>query len=197
MNPSHSSYVEYGTGKIQIKSTVPILGSGFLLGVYTHQIYSCLHLHDINHLLLIGNMLNIDAGTIKRKIDSNEYDDEIIQEVQVQSPLAHLAILTQVRPSSSCSHYIHTHCHTPADITHKSQSASSVEPCRAYFFLSFFDCALTLNFYFSYSDWDTSAQRKTCLWSQQPRFPVCYIRIHPSYTQRTRVPSTTWSFQRM
>ncbi|KAF9316301.1 hypothetical protein BG003_002127 [Podila horticola] len=42
MNPSHSSYVEYGT----------------------------------------GNMLNIDAGTIKRKIDSNEYDDEIIQEVQ-------------------------------------------------------------------------------------------------------------------
>ncbi|KAF9368346.1 hypothetical protein CPB97_004713, partial [Podila verticillata] len=42
MNPSHSSYVEYGT----------------------------------------GNMLNIDAGTIKRKIDSNEYDDEIIQEAQ-------------------------------------------------------------------------------------------------------------------
>ncbi|KAG0037865.1 hypothetical protein BGZ82_001680 [Podila clonocystis] len=42
MNPSHSSYVEYGT----------------------------------------GNMLNIDAGTIKRKIDSNEYDDETIQEVQ-------------------------------------------------------------------------------------------------------------------
>ena len=33
--------------------------------------------------LAIGNMLNIDAGTIKRKIDSNEYDDEIIQEVQV------------------------------------------------------------------------------------------------------------------
>ncbi|KAG0213844.1 hypothetical protein BGX33_002641 [Mortierella sp. NVP41] len=29
-----------------------------------------------------GNMLNLDAGTIKRKIDSNEYDDEIIQEVQ-------------------------------------------------------------------------------------------------------------------
>lgn len=29
-------------------------------------------------------MLNIDAGTIKRKIDSNEYDDEIIQEAQVQ-----------------------------------------------------------------------------------------------------------------
>ncbi|KAF9293898.1 hypothetical protein BGZ74_011518 [Mortierella antarctica] len=29
-----------------------------------------------------GNMLNIDAGTIKRKIDSNEYDDEIIQEAQ-------------------------------------------------------------------------------------------------------------------
>ncbi|KAG0204200.1 hypothetical protein BGX28_003775 [Mortierella sp. GBA30] len=27
-------------------------------------------------------MLNLDAGTIKRKIDSNEYDDEIIQEVQ-------------------------------------------------------------------------------------------------------------------
>ncbi|KAG0002203.1 hypothetical protein BGZ80_001962 [Entomortierella chlamydospora] len=42
MNPTRSSYVEYGT----------------------------------------GNMLNIDAGTIKRKIDSNEYDDEIIQEVQ-------------------------------------------------------------------------------------------------------------------
>ncbi|KAG0332065.1 hypothetical protein BG000_010366 [Podila horticola] len=48
MNPSHSSYVEYGT----------------------------------------GNMLNIDAGTIKRKIDSNEYDDEIIQEVQSVSSLA-------------------------------------------------------------------------------------------------------------
>ncbi|KAF9956958.1 hypothetical protein BGZ72_002328 [Mortierella alpina] len=29
-----------------------------------------------------GNMLNLDAGTIKRKIDSNEYDDEIIQEAQ-------------------------------------------------------------------------------------------------------------------
>ncbi|KAG0348449.1 hypothetical protein BG004_005178 [Podila humilis] len=42
MNPSHSSYVEYGT----------------------------------------GNMLNLDAGTIKRKTDSNEYDDEIFQEVQ-------------------------------------------------------------------------------------------------------------------
>ncbi|KAG0365522.1 hypothetical protein BGZ54_006453 [Gamsiella multidivaricata] len=42
MNPTRSSYVEYGT----------------------------------------GNMLNLDAGTIKRKIDSNEYDDEIIQEIQ-------------------------------------------------------------------------------------------------------------------
>ncbi|KAG0263888.1 hypothetical protein BG011_007842 [Mortierella polycephala] len=42
MNPTRSSYVEYGT----------------------------------------GNMLNLDAGTIKRKIDSNEYDDEIIQEAQ-------------------------------------------------------------------------------------------------------------------
>jgi hypothetical protein len=30
-------------------------------------------------------MLNLDAGTIKRKIDSNEYDDEIIQEVQVNA----------------------------------------------------------------------------------------------------------------
>lgn len=142
MNPSHSSYVEYGTGKIQIKSTVPILGSGFLLGVYTHQIYSCLRLHDINHLLLIGNMLNIDAGTIKRKIDSNEYDDEIIQEVQVQSPLAHLAILKQVRPSSSCSHYTRTHTHTHTvtylQTSHTSQSASSVEPCRAYFFFPHF-----------------------------------------------------------
>ncbi|KAF9430311.1 hypothetical protein BGZ94_007398 [Podila epigama] len=29
-----------------------------------------------------GNMLNVDAGTIKRKTDSNEFDDEIIQEVQ-------------------------------------------------------------------------------------------------------------------
>ncbi|KAF9907663.1 hypothetical protein EC991_010695 [Linnemannia zychae] len=29
-----------------------------------------------------GNMLNLDAGTIKRKIDSNEYDDETIQEAQ-------------------------------------------------------------------------------------------------------------------
>ncbi|KAF9986951.1 hypothetical protein BGZ75_001231 [Mortierella antarctica] len=29
-----------------------------------------------------GNMLNLDAGTIKRKIDSNEYDDEILQEAQ-------------------------------------------------------------------------------------------------------------------
>ncbi|KAF8928039.1 hypothetical protein BGZ58_009932 [Dissophora ornata] len=27
-------------------------------------------------------MLNLDAGTIKRKIDSNEYDDETIQEIQ-------------------------------------------------------------------------------------------------------------------
>ncbi|KAI1318586.1 hypothetical protein EDD11_006277 [Mortierella claussenii] len=42
MNPTRSSYVEYGT----------------------------------------GNMLNLDVGTIKRKIDSNEYDDEIIQQVQ-------------------------------------------------------------------------------------------------------------------
>lgn len=32
-----------------------------------------------------GNMLNLDAGTIKRKIDSNEYDDEIIQEAQVRT----------------------------------------------------------------------------------------------------------------
>jgi hypothetical protein len=30
----------------------------------------------------LGNMLNLDAGTIKRKIDSNEYDDETIQEAQ-------------------------------------------------------------------------------------------------------------------
>ncbi|KAF9562327.1 hypothetical protein BGW38_008990 [Lunasporangiospora selenospora] len=29
-----------------------------------------------------GNMLNIDVGTIKRKLDSNEYDDEIHQEAQ-------------------------------------------------------------------------------------------------------------------
>ncbi|KAF9433896.1 hypothetical protein BGZ76_008834 [Entomortierella beljakovae] len=29
-----------------------------------------------------GNMLNIDVGTVKRKIDSNEYDDDIVQEVQ-------------------------------------------------------------------------------------------------------------------
>ncbi|KAF9109173.1 hypothetical protein BGX27_007922 [Mortierella sp. AM989] len=42
MNPTRSSYVEYGQ----------------------------------------GNMLNLDAGTIKRKIDSNEYDDEIIQVIQ-------------------------------------------------------------------------------------------------------------------
>ncbi|KAG0047267.1 hypothetical protein BGZ83_007654 [Gryganskiella cystojenkinii] len=42
MNPTRSSYVEYGT----------------------------------------GNMLNLEAGTIKRKIDSNEYEDDIQQEVQ-------------------------------------------------------------------------------------------------------------------
>ncbi|GJJ68982.1 hypothetical protein EMPS_01328 [Entomortierella parvispora] len=42
MNPSRSSYVEYGT----------------------------------------GNMLNLEVGTIKRKLDSNEYDDETLQEVQ-------------------------------------------------------------------------------------------------------------------
>ncbi|KAF9923033.1 hypothetical protein FBU30_006864 [Linnemannia zychae] len=29
-----------------------------------------------------GNMLNLDVGTIKRKIDSNEYDDETMQEAQ-------------------------------------------------------------------------------------------------------------------
>ncbi len=34
-----------------------------------------------------GNMLNLDAGTIKRKIDSNEYDDEILQEAQVHAAL--------------------------------------------------------------------------------------------------------------
>jgi hypothetical protein len=32
---------------------------------------------------IAGNMLNLDVGTVKRKIDSNEYDDEIYHEVQV------------------------------------------------------------------------------------------------------------------
>jgi len=29
-------------------------------------------------------MLNLEVGTIKRKIDSNEYDDEALQEAQVK-----------------------------------------------------------------------------------------------------------------
>ncbi|KAK3816072.1 MAG: hypothetical protein J3Q66DRAFT_341554 [Benniella sp.] len=31
---------------------------------------------------IAGNMLNLDVGTVKRKIDSNEYDDEIYHDVQ-------------------------------------------------------------------------------------------------------------------
>ncbi|KAG0309992.1 hypothetical protein BGZ97_012897 [Linnemannia gamsii] len=58
-----------------------------------------------------GNMLNLDAGTIKRKIDSNEYDDEIIQEVQPNgkrtcspmnhSPFSNFGTPTQTTPKSS------------------------------------------------------------------------------------------------
>ncbi|KAF9915249.1 hypothetical protein BX616_006573 [Lobosporangium transversale] len=59
MNPTRSSYVEYGT----------------------------------------GNMLNLDAGTIKRKIDSNEYDDEINQEVQPNGKRA-CSTLNQVKQFS-------------------------------------------------------------------------------------------------
>ncbi|KAK5816565.1 hypothetical protein F5H01DRAFT_181807 [Linnemannia elongata] len=58
-----------------------------------------------------GNMLNLDAGTIKRKIDSNEYDDEIIQEIQPNgkrtcspmnhSPFSNFGTPTQTTPKSS------------------------------------------------------------------------------------------------
>ncbi|KAF9140546.1 hypothetical protein BGX30_006358 [Mortierella sp. GBA39] len=58
-----------------------------------------------------GNMLNLDAGTIKRKIDSNEYDDEIIQEAQPNgkrtcspmnhSPFSNFGTPTQATPKSS------------------------------------------------------------------------------------------------
>ncbi|KAF9149270.1 hypothetical protein BG015_008946 [Linnemannia schmuckeri] len=58
-----------------------------------------------------GNMLNLDAGTIKRKIDSNEYDDEIIQEVQPNgkrtcspmnhSPFSNFGTPTQTTPKSN------------------------------------------------------------------------------------------------
>lgn len=158
MNPSHSSYVEYGTGRIQIKGTAPILGSGFLLGVKTHQIYSCPCLHDINHLTLIGNMLNIDAGTIKRKIDSNEYDDEIIQEAQVQSPLAHLAILKQAHPPSAFLFaliaHTNTHCHISADITptHVAFVISRTLSCIFYFFLIFDRINTNFSLFFFGSD---------------------------------------------
>ncbi|KAG0275634.1 hypothetical protein BGZ95_008543 [Linnemannia exigua] len=58
-----------------------------------------------------GNMLNLDAGTIKRKIDSNEYDDEIIQEVQPNgkrtcspmnhSPFSNFGTPTQQTPKAA------------------------------------------------------------------------------------------------
>lgn len=66
----------------------------------------------------VGNMLNLDAGTIKRKIDSNEYDDEIIQEIQVKT-----------RPKRATS------CCISLNLLHSLKTISSIVPLTPSFLL--------------------------------------------------------------
>jgi hypothetical protein len=57
-------------------------------------------------LRIAGNMLNLDVGTIKRKIDSNEYDDEILHEAQVTLSLLFQSVHLVFGPLFNATHAI-------------------------------------------------------------------------------------------